>query len=269
MNEPLQRFRIVKHSAHVVELRMSRPEKLNAMDQLWFRELTMVMGSFGVDDDVRAVVLTGEGRAFSAGGDIDMFHDLDGDADRVRPHLRRVYDAFHSVERCAVPVIASVNGLAFGGGTELALACDMVLAGESARFSFKEADVGLQPGFGIVRGPQVIGPQWTSYMALTGREVDPCQARACGLVQEVHPDGELLEHALGLAGEIAAKPPLAVQVGKAFIKRNTTAGFSESVEATALLFGTAQHAEAVAAFRQRGGRDPARTRRAWDTSPSL
>jgi len=269
MNEPLQRFRIIEHSPNVVELRMSRPEKLNAMDQLWFRELTTVMRSFGVDDDVRAVVLTGEGRAFSAGGDIDMFHDLDGDADRVRPHLRRVYDAFHAVERCAVPVIAAVNGLAYGGGTELALACDMVLAGEAARFSFKEADVGLQPGFGIVRGPQVIGSQWTSYMALTGRDIDACQARACGLVQEVHPDGELLEQALRLAGEIAAKPPLAVQVGKAFIKRHTTAGFSESVEATALLFGTAQHAEAVTAFRARGGRAPERVRTELGATPSL
>ncbi|GER22298.1 crotonase [Zafaria cholistanensis] len=251
MSGPLQRFRIIEHSAHVLELRMARPEKLNAMDQRWFRELTHVMGRFGVEDDVRAVVLTGEGRAFSAGGDIDMFHDLGGDADLVRPHLRRVYEAFHSVERCAVPVIAAVGGRAYGGGTELALACDMVLAGESARFSFKEANVGLQPGFGIVRGPQVIGPQWTSYLALTGRDLDPCQALACGLVQEVHPDDELLERALGLAGEIAAKPPLAVQVGKAFINRHTTAGFSESVEATALLFGTAQHAAAVAAFRQR------------------
>ena len=230
---------------------MVRPEKLNAMDQRWFRELTSVMGRFGVDDDVRAVVLTGEGRAFSAGGDIDMFHDLGGDVEKVRPHLRLVYDAFHSVERCAAPVIAAVSGLAYGGGTELALACDIVLAGESARFSFKEANVGLQPGFGIVRGPQVIGPQWTSYLALSGRDIDSCQARTCGLVQEVHPDGELLDRALGLAREIAAKPPLAVQVGKAFIKRHTTSGFSESVEATALLFGTDQHAESIAAFRRR------------------
>lgn len=252
MNAPLQRFKIVEHSEHVIELRMSRPAKLNAMDQCWFRELTTVMGRFGVDDDVRAVVLTGEGRAFSAGGDIDMFHDIGGDVDRVRPHLRRVYDAFHSVERCAIPVIAAVNGLAYGGGTELALACDMVLAGESARFSFKEVDVGLQPGFGIVRGPQAIGAQWTSYLALTGQDIDSIQARTCGLVQEVHPDGELLDRALGLAREIAAKPPLAIQVGKAFINRHTTTGFSESVEATALLFGTAQHAEAIAAFRQRG-----------------
>ena len=251
MTKTLERFTLVQVSEHVVELRMSRPEKLNAMDQLWFHEFTEVMGQFGVEDDVRAVVLTGEGRAFSAGGDIDMFHGLQGDVARVRPHLRRVYDAFHAAELCAVPVIAAVNGLAFGGGTELALACDIVLAAQSARFAFKEVEVGLQPGFGIIRGPQVMGRQWAKYLALTGRDIDVEQALRCGLVQEVHDDATLLEHAHALAQEIAEKPPLAAQIGKAFINRDTTAGFSESVEAIALLFDTDDHAQRVAAFRNR------------------
>lgn len=250
----LQRFSLETVAEHVVVLRMTRPEKLNAMDRTWFGELTDLMGRLGVEDDVRAVVLTGEGRAFSAGGDIDMFHDLAGDVARVRPHLGRVYDAFQAVERCAVPVVAAVNGLAYGGGTELALACDIVLAGQSARFAFKEPDVGLQPGFGIVRGPQAIGRHWTAYLAFTGREVDPSRALAMGLVQEVHPDDVLLDRAVAIAREIAAKPPLAVQVGKAFVNRDGTAGLSESVEATALLFGTEEHTRAVQAFRASRGR---------------
>lgn len=247
----LQRFDVVEHGDHVVELRMARPEKLNAMDQTWFREFTEVMQHFGVEDNVRAVVLSGEGRAFSAGGDIDMFHGLQGDVRRVRPHLRRVYDAFHAAELCAVPVIAAVNGIAFGGGTELALACDIVLAGESARFAFKEIEVGLQPGFGIIRGPDVMGRQWANYLALTGREMEPLQAQQAGLVQEIHSDDRLVAAALEIAQEIADKPALATQVGKAFINRNTTRGFSESVEAITLLFGTDEHAEKVEAFRKR------------------
>lgn len=235
----------------VVVLTMSRPEKLNAMDEQFFAELTEVMRRTGVDDDVRAVVLTGTGRAFSAGGDVATFEALDGDVRQVRPHLRRVYDAFSSVERCAVPVIAAVNGIAFGGGTELALACDVVLAAESARFAFKEPTMGLMPGYGIVRGPEVLGRHWTRYLALSGREIDAARAERAGLVQEVHADAELLPAALQLAGEMAAHSPLATQVGKAFINRDAVGGFSESVEATALLFGTAEHRAAFTAFRER------------------
>jgi enoyl-CoA hydratase len=250
----MERFTRTDPEPGVAVLTMSRPEKLNAMDQTWFRELVEVMGTIGVDDDVRAVVLTGSGRAFSAGGDIDMFAGLAGDVTRVRPHLKLVYDAFHAVERCAVPVVAAVNGLAYGGGTELALACDVVLAAESARFSFKEATVGLMPGYGIVRGPDVLGRHWTRYLALTGRVVDAARAERAGLVQEVHPDEELLPAAVALAAEMAAHSTLAVRVGKAFVNRDAVGGFNESVEAIALLFGTPEHRDAVTAFRAARGR---------------
>ncbi|HJX43853.1 MAG TPA: enoyl-CoA hydratase/isomerase family protein [Geodermatophilus sp.] len=250
----MERFTRTDPEPGVAVLTMSRPEKLNAMDEVWFRELTELMGTLGVDDDVRAVVLTGSGRAFSAGGDIDMFAGLAGDVTRVRPHLKLVYDAFCAVERCAVPVVAAVNGLAYGGGTELALACDVVLAGESARFSFKEATVGLMPGYGIVRGPDVLGRHWTRYLALTGRTVDAARAERAGLVQEVHPDGGLLPAAVALAAEMAAHSSLAVRVGKAFVNRDAVGGFNESVEAIALLFGTPEHRDAVTAFRAARGR---------------
>lgn len=247
-----ERFSLATRDPGVLVVTMSRPEKLNAMDQVWFAELTRLMRAVGKDgDDHRAVVLTGEGRAFSAGGDIDMFHALDGDVALVRPHLARVYDAFHAVEKCAVPVVAAVNGLAFGGGTELTLACDMAVAGESATFSFKEASVGLMPGYGIVRGPDVIGRHWTRYLALTGRTIDSALAERIGLVQEVHGDDLLLERAIGLAADVGRNSPLAVQVGKAFVNRGTETGYPESVEAVALLFGTDEHRDAVAAFRAR------------------
>ncbi|MFO7191098.1 MULTISPECIES: enoyl-CoA hydratase/isomerase family protein [Thermocrispum] len=247
-----ERFRLESPAPGVLLVTMCRPEKLNAMDQLWFAELTRLMRTLGKDDDEhRAVVLTGEGRAFSAGGDIDMFHDLDGDVNLVRPHLLRVYEAFHAVEKCAIPVIAAVNGIAFGGGTELTLACDIAYAAESAQFSFKEVTVGLMPGYGIIRGPDVIGRHHTRYLALSGRTVDAHEARSMGLVCQVHSDDDLVPAAVALAEEIAANPPLAVQVGKAFINRGTEVGYPESVEAIALLFARPEHRAAVDAFRAR------------------
>lgn len=250
--EGYERFRLESLASGVLLVTMCRPEKLNAMDQQWFAELTGLMRRIGKDGDPhRAVVLTGEGRAFSAGGDIDMFHGLDGDVQLVRPHLLRVYEAFHAVEKCAVPVVGAVNGIAFGGGTELTLACDVAYAAETARFSFKEASVGLQPGYGIVRGPDVIGRAWTRYLALSGRTVDAAKALDMGLVQEVHADDRLVDAAIAFAGEMADNSSLAVQVGKAFINRGTEVGYPESVEAIALLFGTPEHREAVAAFRAR------------------
>lgn len=247
-----ERFHLDSRDSGVLVVTMDREDKLNAMDQLWFAELTRLMRSVGKDGDAhRAVVLTARGRAFSAGGDIDMFHDLAGDVARVRPHLARVYDAFHAVEKCAIPVVAAVNGLAFGGGTELVLACDLALAAETATFSFKEASVGLMPGYGIVRGPDVIGRSWTRHLALTGRTVDAATALRIGLVHEVHGVDGLLPAAVGIAEQIAANSPLAVQVGKAFVNRGTEVGYPESVEAVALLFGTTEHRDAVAGFRAR------------------
>ncbi|MFV0457506.1 MAG: enoyl-CoA hydratase/isomerase family protein [Actinomycetales bacterium] len=250
------RFEVTWPRPAVALVRLNRPDKLNAMDQRFFAGLIALMQQLGQEgdeglDETRAIVLTGAGRAFSAGGDIDMFAGLAGRTSAVRPHLRVVYDAFHSVERCPVPVIAAVNGVAFGGGTELALACDIVLAGQAARFAFKEVTVGLSPGFGIVRGPDVIGPAWTRLLALSGLEIGPDRAREIGLAAQVHPDGELVESALDLAAQIAAQPSLAVRVGKAFLNRGTHIGFDESVEAIALLFGTPEHAEAVQRFRSR------------------
>ncbi|WP_409332377.1 enoyl-CoA hydratase/isomerase family protein [Trujillonella humicola] len=244
----MARLRRSEPAPGVALLTIARPEKLNAMDEEFFADLTATMRSLGHDDGVRAAVLTGEGRAFSAGGDVATFLDLDGDVGRVRPHLGRVLDAFTSVERCAVPVVGAVNGIAFGGGTELALACDVVLAAESARFAFKEPTMGLMPTYGIVRGPEVMGRPWTRYLALTGREISAAQAERAGLVQEVHPDGALLDAAVGLAADMAARPGLAVQVAKAFVNRDAVGGTAESLEATALLFATTEHRAAARAF---------------------
>jgi len=119
------------------------------------------------------------------------------------------------------------------------------------QFAFKEAKVGLQPGFGLIRGPAVIGRHWTRWLSLTADTIDATKALEIGLVQQVVPHEHLLEEALGIAGRIAANPAVAVQVGKQIVNRETGAGLPETLEATALLFTTSDHKEGVAAFLER------------------
>jgi enoyl-CoA hydratase len=241
-------FAIERRPDGVAIVRMNRPEKLNAMNPAFFRELPAVLAELDADDEVDVCVLTGAGRAFSAGGDIASFQDLT-DVPAYRRHLRLVYDAFHAVERAQVPVIAAVNGIAYGGGTELVLVADLVIAGRSATFAFREATVGLMPGWGVVRGPDVIGRHWTRWLALTADIVDAEQALRIGLVQSVVDDADLLDEALAVGGRIRSNAPLAVRAAKQFINRDTGgSGMAESIEATALLFTTDDHKARAASF---------------------
>jgi enoyl-CoA hydratase/carnithine racemase len=242
-----ERFDITDVEDGVALVTMSRAEKLNAMDRRFFDELSVVMREVP-EGGAQVIVLTGSGRAFSAGGDIEMFATLT-DTAAVRRHLRVVYDAFHSVERAEVPVIAAVNGIAYGGGTELVLASDLAIASSSARFAFKETTVGLMPGYGIIRGPDVIGRRWTRRLAMTGETVAADMAREIGLVEEVVAPEQLIERAVALARRIRSNPSLGVGMTKQFINRDQSApGQAESIEATALLFTTDEHARRVAEF---------------------
>ena len=128
-----------------------------------------------------------------------------------------MFDAFWAVERAELPVIGAVNGIAYGGGTELALACDIVLASERARFAFKEATVGLMPGYGVVRGPDVIGRAWTRWLSFTGDELDAEQASRSGSSSRSSRTNGCSRRRVELAGRIAANPPFAVRVAKSFV----------------------------------------------------
>lgn len=233
-------FLLERHGDGTGTLTMNRPEKLNAMNRAYFEQLRAIMAEIDIDDGLRAIVLTGAGRAFSAGGDLESFEKLT-DVRAARNHLRVVFDAFDSIARCSATVVAAVNGLAFGGGTELTLACDLAVASADAQFGFKEARHNLMPGFGLVRGPEVIGRAWTQRLALTAETIDAHVAREIGLVQEVVAPGELIERARSLASQIAANGPIAVQEINAFVHRHHAAGLHEVTEATALLFATDDH----------------------------
>jgi enoyl-CoA hydratase len=248
----VETLRIERRGDGTAVLTMDRGEKLNAMSHAFFRELPEAMRELDEDPDVRACVLTGAGRAFSAGGDIADFHALQGIGD-YRRQVKMALEAFLSIERAETVMIAAVNGIAFGGGTEITLACDVAFASVSAQFSFKEITLGLMPGYGLVRGPEVMGRAWTHWMVLSGDVLDADHALRIGLVQQVSSPDALLDDALALAARIAAHPPMALRMAKRFINRHAPEGLSESIEATAFLQASPDTRERVAAFVGRRG----------------
>ena len=231
----------------VAVITMNRPDKLNAMNPDFFRRLPDVLDDLDRDRNVGAAVLTGAGRAFSAGGDIESFSRLT-DHHAYREFLKLCFDAFHALEVARIPVIGAINGDAFGGGTEITLSCDFAFASDTARFGFREVTVGLTPGWGDLRGPDVIGRSWTRRLSVGGEIIGAAKALEIGLVQEVAPPDELLPRARALAARMAAHPRIATAVGKQLINRGTSEDFSGAVEALALLFTTDDHKRAVSRF---------------------
>jgi enoyl-CoA hydratase/carnithine racemase len=235
---------------------INRPEKLNAMNRAFFRELPALMAAFDADPDVAVCVITGAGKAFSAGGDIADFDALET-IDDCRRQVRSALDAFLAVERSETVAIAAVNGIAYGGGTELTLCCDLAFASEGARFAFREITLGLMPGYGLVRGPDVMGRAWTHWLTLTGDVIDAARALEMGLVQQVSAPDQLVEEALAVAARMAQHPPLALKVAKRFVNRHTPAGLAESIEATALLMASPERRERAREFVQGARQRPA------------
>ncbi|QRP43094.1 enoyl-CoA hydratase/isomerase family protein [Amycolatopsis sp. FDAARGOS 1241] len=236
-------------SGVVAVLTIDSPAKLNAMGRGFWPELREALSRLATDGRTRAVIITGAGdKAFSAGGDIASFAELT-DVAAKREFQQDCMRTFAAVEESPLPIIAAVNGFAMGGGCELALACDVVVAADTAMFGMPECSVGLVPGFGVLRAPSVIGRQWTKLMMFGGERVDAATALRIGLAQKVVPAGELLSAARELAGRFAAMAPLAVATGKNLVNRGVDRGeFDHSTGALTTLHATADAAEGIAAF---------------------
>lgn len=236
----------------VAVITIDAPQKLNAMGRTFWPELREALAALEADGSTRAVVITGAGdRAFSAGGDITSFAAL-ADVTAQRAFQQDCMRTFAAVEECPLPVIAAVNGYAMGGGCELALACDIVVAADTAVFGMPETAVGLVPGFGVLRAPSVIGRHWTKLMMFAGERVDAATAQQIGLVQKVVPAAELMDVARALAVRVAAAAPLAVAAGKSLVNRGVDRGeFDHSTAALTTLHATADAAEGIAAFAEK------------------
>ena len=245
----------VKRDGAVAVVTVARPEVRNALNQATNEELLRVARELAGDTAVRAVVLTGAGeKAFVAGADIAEFRDMSPEDARQASLLGRKVVA--AIEGAPQPWIAAVNGFALGGGCELALACDIRFAAEGARFGQPEVGLGITPGFGgTQRLPREVGNGWAAYLCLSGRLIDAAEAARIGLVQAVFPTAQLMDEALKLAGEIAAKPPLSVRYIKAQIHQalnvDIEAGHELERGLFALTFASADRLEAMDAFLQK------------------
>jgi enoyl-CoA hydratase/carnithine racemase len=230
--------------------KLSRPEKLNAMTREFWGELREILNRVERDPELRVMVIYGEGSCFSVGGDIDGFGELTDAADR-RDYVREALGALRAVETMPKPVIAAVHGAAFGGGCELTMVCDLLVADETARFATPEARVGLVPGLAMARGLAHVNVRSLKYMVFTGESMDAPEAKMAGLVNVVVPPGEHLKEAARLAELIARQAPLAIAVGKHILARDTNSGYAQSVDAVSFLQGTKDAAEGIEAFTQR------------------
>ncbi|MSO55444.1 MAG: hypothetical protein EXQ55_00750 [Acidobacteria bacterium] len=226
-----------QREAAVAMLTIQRPQRLNALDAATLDELRQAFLNFQHDDSIRCVIVTGAGdKAFVAGGDINEFARDTPEGARAR--ARRGQEVFDLIERLGKPVIAAINGFALGGGCELAMACTLRLAADTARFGLPEINLGLIPGFaGTQRLPRLIGRTKAMEMILTGAPIGAHDALALGLVNRVVPAAALMDEARALACDLAAKPAIALRYAMEAVSRGLEMPFAEACQLEAALFG--------------------------------
>ncbi len=245
---------ILDQRGPVALLTLNRPDRLNAWNVQMRKEMAAAMAEVVADADTRILVFTGAGRAFSAGEDVRGMKGLTEQGTRAyRQIARGVHNFFDEIEAVEMPVIAALNGVAAGGGAELALSCDFRIAASGARFGFPENNVGLIPGSGgCSRLVKLVGPAKAKRLVMTGEMVPAERAFALGLVDEVTAAGGALDRALEFADELAAKAPLALGLAKLVINAcvNADLATGRNLErlGQSVLKTSEDHAEGARAF---------------------
>ncbi len=243
----------------IVIARLNRPDRMNSMTVVMFRELEEMARLIADDDDVRVLVLTGEGRAFCAGYDLDEAEELAGlTAMGMLERQEHAARGLVAIRSLRIPVIAAVNGAAAGGGLSLALACDIRLASETAKFNAAFVRIGMSAGDLGASWllPRLIGPALAAEVAYTGRFIHADEAMRTGLVNAVHPADELLGQALAMAELISQNSPAGVQMSKRALQANMEiSSYASALElenrGQALLTRGQDMPEALAAFREK------------------
>lgn len=240
---------VVERHGPVAVTRLNRPAVLNALNTALMDGLVEALEDLDRDDEIRAIVLTGDDRAFAAGADITEM----ADASAIEMLQLRRFSQWERVRKLRKPLIAAVNGFCLGGGNELAMTCDMIVAGEGAKFGQPEINLGIIPGAGgTQRLTKAIGKARAMELILTGRMLGATEAFEAGLLTKVTPDEVCLDEAIALARAVASKPPIAVQMAKDAILKSFDLTIEQGIDYERknflLLFATEDRREGMSAF---------------------
>lgn len=238
----------------IAVLRLNRPDNLNSWNQQMRSELRDAVGALVANDNLRVAVITGTGRAFSAGEDVRGMKGLAEIGTRgFRRVVRDIHNVFDEVESIEIPVIAALNGVAAGGGLELALSCDFRFAASTAKLGLPENNVGLIPGSGgCSRLVRTVGLSTAKRMVMTGEMITADRALAYGLIDEIHPPEQLMQAAMDFARQLAKRAPQALGIAKVVLNNcakvdpDTARNFERLGQS--ILKKTADHLEGAQAF---------------------
>jgi enoyl-CoA hydratase len=233
---------------------INRPQALNALNSEVLAELEQLVSVLEKDEELRVMILTGEGRAFVGGADIEEMMPMN--VEQGRNFSRRGAALFRRIELLQIPVIAAVNGFALGGGCELAMSCDIILASTNAKFGQPEVGLGITPGFSAtVRLPLRIGYSRAMELILTGEIITAEEAERIGLVNKVTEPDALMSAALEMAEKIIKQAPLAVKYSKAAISRglqvDVDTGITIETELFAMCYATEEQKQRMEGFLNR------------------
>lgn len=221
----------------ILTVTLSRPKALNALNSRFFGEMDDLVAAAARRPELKAMIITGEGKAFVAGADIAEMSGMDSKEGAAFSKAGQA--TFRSFENLEIPVIAAVNGFALGGGCELAMSCDIRIASSAAKFGQPEVSLGLVPGYaGTQRLPRLAGPGNALYMLLTGDLISAEEALRMGLVQKVVEPDQLMPETLKIAQKIAAKGPKAVRKVKRLVRAGLLNGFEKGCVMESEEFGT-------------------------------
>ncbi len=243
---------LVERSGAVGVLRLNRPDKLNALNLATMVQLVEALETFDADPAIRCTLLTGDERAFAAGADITEM----AEAGVVDMYYRNQFARWERIKRVQKPIVAAVSGYVLGGGCELMMHCDIIIAGETARFGQPEINIGVIPGAGgTQRLTRSVGKARAMDIVLTGRMISAAEALQIGLISRVVPAEHYFREALAVCNELCTKSPLALRLAKEAVLKAHETGLSEGLEYERklfyLLFATQDQKEGMRAFMEK------------------